>query len=203
MQKARTPEAIATDAERRAELADAAIWVFRARDFHTIGFADVADATGATEQELRRLFPIWELLLVAVADRWSGTRRRMLAPVAETEGTVAYLRALLEAAESDRGYIRMRFALLSAASAPDHAASGWFRRSYAAMYEDVTLALAKDVIAKREPKTMLPRHAAEQLLALYEGLQLQSMLRDDTDLLPAFDRAVTRMRAGWKVAYSA
>jgi AcrR family transcriptional regulator len=203
MQQARTPEDIATDAERRAELADAAIWVFRARDFHTIGFADVADATGATEAELRRLFPIWELLVVAVADRWSGTRRRALTSLAQDEGTVAYLRALLEAAEADRGFIRLRIALLSAASSPEHPAAGWFRRNYASMYDDLTLSLARDVIAKREPRTMLPRHGAEQLLAIYEGLQLQTMLRDDTDLLGAYDQAVARMRAGWKVAYSA
>ncbi|QWS33177.1 hypothetical protein [Curtobacterium aetherium] len=38
---------------------------------------------------------------------------------------------------------------------------------------------------------------ARQLVALYEGLQLQSQLRDGSDLLAGWDRAVARMRAGW------
>ena len=50
----------------------------------------------------------------------------------------------------------------------------------------------------RETRGVAPRLAAEQLLALYEGLQLQSLLRDDVDLLPGFDRAVARMRVGWR-----
>ena len=37
-------------------------------------------------------------------------------------------------------------------------------------------------------------------MALYEGLQLQSMIRDDAEPLAGFDRAVARMRAGWAAA---
>jgi hypothetical protein len=58
----------------------------------------------------------------------------------------------------------------------------------------------RDVVAGREPRGMQPRHAAEQLLALFEGLQLQAMLRDDTDLLGGYDQAVARMRVGWRAA---
>ena len=56
----------------------------------------------------------------------------------------------------------------------------------------------RDVVDRAGEPRRAPRLAAEQLLALYEGLQLQSLLRDDADLLPGFDRAVARMRVGWR-----
>ena len=45
--------------------------------------------------------------------------------------------------------------------------------------------------------------AAEQLIALYEGLQIQAMVRPGMRLLEGFDRAVTRLRAGWAQEFSA
>ena len=62
--------------------------------------------------------------------------------------------------------------------------------------------LEKDIHAGREPDTMQPIRGAEQLIALYEGLQLQSMVRPGMDLLDAYDRAVTRMRDGWARTYT-
>lgn len=38
---------------------------------------------------------------------------------------------------------------------------------------------------------------AEQLIAVYEGLQMQSLLRPHLDLLASYDRAVARLRDGW------
>jgi hypothetical protein len=48
---------------------------------------------------------------------------------------------------------------------------------------------------------MDPMRAAQQLLALYDGLRLQSLLTSDTDVVDAFDRAATRMRRGWSEQY--
>lgn len=50
---------------------------------------------------------------------------------------------------------------------------------------------------------MEPARGAEQLIALYEGLQMQSMVRPGMDLLEAYDPAITRLRAGWSQAYVA
>ncbi|OII13690.1 TetR/AcrR family transcriptional regulator [Curtobacterium sp. MCBA15_008] len=192
-----------SDADLRARVVTGAIEAYRASDFHTVGPAEVAAHAEVTEADVHRAYPSWELLVVAVMDRWNNGSRRALWVVAERSGTVAYLRARLEAGLDEPALVRLRTALLSAASNPEHPAAGWFRGQYTSSFDDITLALVRDVVAGREPRGTSPRHAAEQLVALYEGLQLQSMVRDDTDPLAGFDRAVTRMRVGWAAAAAA
>lgn len=52
---------------------------------------------------------------------------------------------------------------------------------------------------------LVPRRCAfggaEHLIALYEGLQLQALLRAELDLVAAFDRAVARFERGWMDRY--
>ncbi|MGN8050396.1 TetR/AcrR family transcriptional regulator [Curtobacterium sp. 22159] len=189
-----------SDADLRARIVTSAIEAYRAADFHSVGPAEVAAHAGVPELEVRRVYPMWELLVVAVTDRWNNGNRRALWGIAERSGAVAYLRARLEAGRDEPALVRLRVALLSAASSPDHPAAGWFRGQYTHSFQDLTLALARDVVAGREPRGTSPRHAAEQLVALYEGLQLQSLLREDSEPLAGFDRAVARMRAGWAAA---
>jgi len=185
------------DAALRARIVSGAADAFRDGDFHSVGPDDVARCAEVTVDEVHRVFPSWDLLVVAVVDRWTKAGREALRGVAEAQGAVAYLRARLERGQQHPALVRLRVALLSATSTPGHAASGWFRQQYTALFEDVTLALVRDVVAGRESRGAAPRHAAEQLVALFEGLQLQAMLRDDADLLAGWDRAVARMRAGW------
>ncbi|WP_420369291.1 TetR/AcrR family transcriptional regulator [Curtobacterium sp. L1-20] len=192
-----------TDADLRARIVTGAIEAYRASDFHTVGPAEVAAHAGVAEADVRRVYPMWELLVVAVTDRWNNGSRRALWVVAERSGAVAYLRARLQAGLDDPALVRLRTALLSAASNPAHPAAGWFRNQYTGSFDDITLALVRDVVAGREPRGTSPRHAAEQLVALYEGLQLQSMLRDGAETLSGFDRAVARMRVGWAAAAAA
>lgn len=192
-----------TDADLRARIVTAAIEAFRAADFHTVGPDQVAALAEVAPEEVRRVYPSWELLVVAVMDRWNNGTRRALWGVAERDGAVAYLRARLEAGLDDPALVRLRIALLSAASNPSHPAAGWFHAQYASSFQDITLALVRDVVAGRIPKGTSPRHAAEQLVALFEGLQLQAMLRDDADSLAGYDRAVARMRVGWTAAAAA
>lgn len=186
-----------SDADLRARIVSGAIRAYRATDFHSVGPAEVAAHAEVLVDEVHRVYPLWELLVVAVIDRWNNGSRRALWVVAEREGAVAYLRARLQAGIDDPALIRLRVAILSAASNPDHPAAGWFRAQYTRAFEDLTLALVRDVVAVREPRGTSPRHAAEQLMALYEGLQLQAMVRDDAEPLSGFDRAVARMRVGW------
>lgn len=186
-----------TDVDLRACIVAGAIEAYRTADFHEVGHDQVSRRSGVPDDEIRRVFPLWELLVVAVIDRWNNGSRRALWPIAERDGATAYLRARLEAGRADPALVRVRIALLSAASNPEHAAAGWFRGQYQHAFEDLTVALVRDVVAGREPRGTSPRHASEQLLALYEGLQLQAMLRDDIDLLGGFDRAVARLRIGW------
>lgn len=188
------------EVDLRDRIVSAGIFAYRAADFHAVDATAIAEHAGVTRQEFCRAFPVWELFIIAVIDRWSSAQQAALRQIAEQEGAVAHLRARLETGLEDPALVRLRLALQSAASNPAHAAAGFFRRQYAEAFEDLTLALVRDVVVGREPRGVSPRLAAEQLLALYEGLQLQSLLRDDGDTLPGFDRAVARMRVGWRSA---
>ncbi|MFJ4295492.1 TetR/AcrR family transcriptional regulator [Curtobacterium sp. NPDC089689] len=192
-----------SDADLRSRVVTGAVEAYRSGDFHSVGHAEIAGAAGLTEDDVRRAYPIWDLLIVAVMDRWNNGSRRALWSVAERDGVVAYLRARLQAGLDEPSLVRLRIALLSAASTPGHPAEGWFRAQYAHSFEDITLGLTRDVVAGRESRGASPRHAAEQLVALYEGLQLQAMLCDDTEVLGAFDRAVARLRVGWSTVATA
>jgi AcrR family transcriptional regulator len=196
-------DATQSDADLRHRITDAAIDTFRIGNFHSVRVEDVACMAHVSVDEILRVFPSWDLLVVSVAAKWSGGPRRALVEVAENEGAVPYMRALLVTATKDPAVIRMRMALIAAASDPSHPAAGWYRGQYDRFTQDIALFLTRDIVAKREPRTMTPRHAAEQLIALYEGLQMQSMMMDNADLLASWDRAVTRMRAGWATAYIA
>jgi hypothetical protein len=185
------------DADLRHRIVSAAIEAFRRSDFHTVGPAEVAALAAVPVEQVTDAYPVWELLVVAVMHRWDEGSRADLWPIAEERGAAAYLRARLEVGLADPAFVRIRIATLSAAAAPTHPAAGWFRSQYVRAFEDVVVALVRDVVAGREPHGTSPRHAAEQLVALYEGLQLQAQLREDADLLGGWDRSVARMRAGW------
>lgn len=187
----------AIEVDLRDRIVSAGIFAYRAADFHAVGAEAVAQHADVTVDQFRRAYPVWELFIIAVIDRWSSAQQPALQQIAEEEGAVAHVRARLETGLADPALVRLRLALLSAASNPAHAAAGWFRRQYELTYEDLTLALVRDVVRGRESRGVAPRLAAEQLLALYEGLQMQSLLRDDADVLPGYDRAVARMRVGW------
>uniref|UniRef100_UPI0015F3A868 TetR family transcriptional regulator C-terminal domain-containing protein n=1 Tax=Curtobacterium sp. ME12 TaxID=2744253 RepID=UPI0015F3A868 len=91
----------------------------------------------------------------------------------------------------------------SLASSADTSVDGadYYRSAYRRFRETIRAGLTADVRDGREPATMDPVRGAKQLLALYDGLRLQSLLTADTDVVDEFDRAATRMRRGWSEQY--
>lgn len=184
-------------AELRRRVVEAGVTAFRAVGHASVGVGDVAREARLDVGTVQELFPSWDLLVIAVLDRWAGSRRREEVRVAETEGAVAYLRVLLVAAAADPALSRTRLAFIGAATDVHHPARGWYRAQYAQFIQDVALFFTRDILAKREPRTVKPRDAAGQLLALYEGWQVQATMLDGVDLVASWDLAVMRLRAGW------
>lgn len=108
----------------------------------------------------------------------------------------------LRLSQIDPEMMRARVHLMSAACNARGAEHDWYREQYAQLMQDVVQFLARDMIVRREPRSMAPRHAAKQLTALYDGLQLQYLLTEEPDLLGTWDRAVARMRNGWSSEYA-
>jgi hypothetical protein len=91
--------------------------------------------------------------------------------------------------------------MVNIAASSDHPLSKWLSTQFTDFYDLIEATLAHDIQVGREPSTMEPSRGAEQLIAIYEGLQIQSLLRPNMDLVEAYDRAVTRLRRGWADEY--
>ena len=147
----------------------------------------------------------WDLAFAALyldaIDRWNEDRTVPLMPLAEQHGTIRFLRAIVTANVADPSLMRFLTATLNIAASPEHPLAPMLHIRWRRFHGFVQQSLMQDIAAGREPHTMEPSRGAEQLLATYEGLQLQSMVRPEMDLLESFDRAVTRLREGWSREY--
>lgn len=161
----------------------------------------VAERSGMSVAQVTELFPSHHALLAATVMRWTRAVSVPLQPLAAEKGTVAYLHALLAAHAEEPALMRLIASCLTVATDPEADGADYYRSVYLQFREVVRAALTEDVRTGREPATMDPDRGTQQLLALYDGLRLQSLLTDDTDVLDAFDRAATRMRRGWSEQY--
>lgn len=189
--------------ELRIAIIHAAMEVFRVTTFHEASLEVVAEAAGLPLERVQSQFPTWDSLVLSTVDRWNAERMAPLRGVSASHGTVAFLRGIVQANIDDPALMRLLTSLLGIAATPGHPMAPLLHQDWHRFHSMVQASLARDVEMGREPETMDPTRGAEQLIALYEGLQLQSMVRPRMDLLDAYDRAVTRLRHGWKRAYVA
>lgn len=195
------PVAVLPEADPRAALIDAAIETFRRRAFHEVRLEEVAASAGVELSAVTAEFPTLNELVVAVIEVWNVRRMTPILPAASRFGAVAFLRRIVVANSADPGLMRLISAMANVASTPDHPLAHVLRRQWIQFHAHVQRTLAHDIAVGREPSTMEPASGAEQLIAVYEGLQLQSMLRPDMNVLASYDRAVTRLRDGWSREY--
>lgn len=198
-----TTDSFSADAEIRKAIVDGAIAMFSKHPFHEVTFAHVAQEAGVSTEMITRQFGTFDGLVLATVDRWNAKRMKPLRPIAERYGTVVFLRGIVEANLADPALMRLIMALLNVAALPDHPMGQMLRDDWKQFHQLVQHHLARDVELGREPATMDPARGAEQLVALYEGLTIQWMVRPRMDLLDSYDRAVTRLRTGWSRAYTA
>jgi AcrR family transcriptional regulator len=187
----------------RIMIVGATVDLLRETAFHDARPEHVAARLGLTLDELQQHFPSWDGLVLAAVDRWNGGRMDSVTREIGDGTTVDLLRAIVASNDQDPALMRLLVALMSVAGNPDHPMSTYLRSRYQLFYGQIKRGLEHDVAVGRAPHTMDPRRGAEQLIALYEGLQLQALLRPDVDLVPAFDRAVARLERGWMERYDA
>ncbi|WIE76402.1 hypothetical protein [Curtobacterium sp. MCSS17_007] len=194
-------QVVDTSALLRVEVVDAMIRVLRANALHEVSYEHVATESGRPVEVVTDLFPTWDGLLLATIDQWNDQRTTPLLPIAERSGTIVFLRAIVSANVADPALMRFLTSTLNIAATPHHPLAPMLHSRWRKFHGFVLAALQRDIEVGREPHTMEPARGAEQLLATYEGLQLQSMVRPEMDLLESFDRAVTRLREGWSREY--
>jgi AcrR family transcriptional regulator len=175
----------------------AAVLAFRRLPFHAVDTEAVAAAAGLDLAVVGRHFPSWQDLLGTTIAVWNGERLHPILPIAERSGAIAFLRSIVVANQADPALMRLLVTAATIVASPSHPVAATLQQQYLQFHATVQRALAHDVAVGREPTAADPAGCAEQLIALYEGLQLQSMLRPSMDLVGAFDRAVAVLRDGW------
>lgn len=160
-----------------------------------------ATHAGMSVAEVLEVFPTDRALLAATVERWTQAISEPLAPLIAEKGTVAFMHALLTAHAEEPALMELLAASLATAADATVDGADYYRSTYRRFRQMIRDGLTSDVREGREPATMDPIRGAQQLLALYDGLRLQSLLTADTDLMDAFDRAATRMRRGWSEQY--
>lgn len=161
----------------------------------------VAERAGLARDEVTSHFPTLPLLLAATLATWLEQVIAPLAPIAASEGTIAWLRALVVAFAEDPALDRLIVSSLAPAADPGEAAGEDFLTTYRAFRASIRAALEQDVLAGREPDTMDPQKGAQQLLALFDGLRIQNLFDPEPDMAATFVRAAVRLRTGWSEPY--
>jgi AcrR family transcriptional regulator len=185
----------------RVIIVSATVDVLHDVHFHQATPEMVADRLGISVEAVHEHFPSWDGLVLAAVDRWNGARMDAVTSATGDVSMTEFLRAIVASNAEEPALMRLLVALLSVAGNPDHPMSAYLRSRYQLFYAQIKRGLEHDIAVGRAPHTMEPRRGAEQLIALYEGLQLQALMRPDLDLVPAFDRAVTRLERGWSERY--
>ncbi|QSB22991.1 hypothetical protein [Curtobacterium sp. 24E2] len=73
-----------------------------------------------------------------------------------------------------------------------------FRKRFDEYVEQLSNGLQRDFDNGTEESAIPAYQAATQLLAVYEGLQIQMLVRPHIDVMVEFDRSVRTLRQGWK-----
>ncbi|GAA4680291.1 TetR/AcrR family transcriptional regulator [Frondihabitans cladoniiphilus] len=191
------PRALGLDVRGRIEIVEGAIRTFASRGYRATTREDIALELGITVDEILSQFPSWPGLLLAVIDRWNNHRLLAVQRAVGDRGTLEFMRELIEHNVREPGLMRLLVGVSSEAADPTHPAAPYFRERYQLFHELIEAGIQNDVDRGLAPTGLVPSIMADQLIALYEGLQLQAMLRPEMDLAASFNRAVKYLTQGW------
>lgn len=163
---------------RRQQIIGIALRLFAAHGFRGVSLATIAQEAGISEPGLIHHFPTKAALLLAVLDHYEEGNRELMAAARETSDNAyggAWL-ALAAAHEADPTFIRFFTVLAAESVAPEHPAHAWFVERYERVRSGIG-----DMFATHQAQGLLrpeldPDLCARQLVALFDGIQLQYLL---------------------------
>lgn len=177
----------AKTAERRTQILDVALDAFARQGYRGSSLREIADQVGLSQAGVLHHFGSKEQLLIAVLEHReaiNNARRQPgqgLALLDELRETVAYDTTV-------PGVIQLFVTLSAEATDPQHPAHEFFVRRYA----DVTRYFTDELAWARDAGQIAAdadvEQAAQLLIAMMDGLQVQWLLNDTIDMVAAFDR---------------
>ena len=184
--------------ERRDAILAAANEVFAAQGFHGASLATIATRVGLSEPGLLHHFPSKEhLLLELLTLRHDHDAERVAHALADHEGFLDALLGLCRENQGTPGLVRL-FAILAAESVDDdHPAHDWMRERYRTLRERFATRIEREQREGRIDANIDPARLAPQLIAMFDGLQVQWLLDPDAvDMAAVFEDFLDRLRPG-------
>jgi AcrR family transcriptional regulator len=160
-------------------------------------FEDVAETAQTTVAAVRRHFPSWLGLVLAAVDRWNQDRFELVARETAGGATLGFMRGLVAYSAQHPGLSRTLMALSVEASDPSHLAALYLRDRYCDFHTMVQQGLAFDVTEGVVPAGTDIKAFSTTVIALFEGLQLQMLMRPGFDPATAFDHALEELTCSW------
>ena len=182
--------------ERREAILHAANDVFAAQGFHGAALSTIATRVGLSDAGLLHHFPSKEHLLLELLElRHEHDAERVATALAEHDGFLDALLGLCRENEARPGLVRL-FTILAAESVDDdHPAHDWMVERYRTLRERFARRLGaaqRDGLVAAE---LDPGRVAPQLIAMFDGLQLQWLLDPAAvDMTAVFEDFRSRLR---------
>jgi AcrR family transcriptional regulator len=181
--------------ERREAILVAANDLFAAQGFRGASLSAIAARVGLSEAGVLHHFPSKEHLLLELLDlRHERDAERIERMMTEHPGILDVLLALCRDNQRSPGLVRL-FTILAAESVDaDHPAHGWTVARYAGLRARLVERLQDEQRAGRVAADLDPALVAPQILAMFDGLQLQWLLAPDAvDMSAVFADFLARL----------
>jgi AcrR family transcriptional regulator len=158
----------------RLRIIDAATELFSRRGFWGVSLGDVAERAGLTHAGVLHHFPSREAVLIHVLSRRDDVDAPLLqAPGLGHRELVDNIVRMVERDAAAPGLVSLHATLAAEATDPSHPAHEYFVGRYRSLREHLAAALADLLGEDGGPD---PDVAAQQLVALTDGLQVQWLL---------------------------
>jgi AcrR family transcriptional regulator len=192
------------EASDREAIVRAAVSALRRHAFHELDFLALSQDSGIPVGTLQRSYPSWSDLVIAVLERWTTERLRPLSSGSGASTAPDLLRAMVVSNLHDPVLVHLFIAVAASTSAvPDHPLAEYIRRRTATFRARLAQVMVADIAAGNAPSTLDAEEAAGDMMQLFDGLQVQSLLRPEMDLLVTLDRWIDALCASWERTGSA
>lgn len=176
---------------RQLEIVEVAAAVFAARGYAGGSLRQIARDIGLSVTSVMHHFPSKEILLEAVLDHADTEAVRAADVNASRDGLLGTIARLVRDGEGHPNLLRLLAMLSAEATDPEHPAHSWFIRRYERVEGAVRDWIAADPDLDVPPADQ--RSLARQIVGLWDGLQLQWLLRGGFDLAEELDAGVAAL----------
>ncbi|MEI7033513.1 TetR/AcrR family transcriptional regulator [Streptomyces pratensis] len=162
---------------KRTEILDQAMALFGEVGYRGASLRVIATRCGISHPGLLHHFPTKEALLLAVLQRRDDVDDAWLDPaVAQGVDHLRRLTGLAELNAARRGIVELFSVVAAEATSPDHPAHAYFENRYRTSVANTERAYRQARAAGELRDGIEPSDAAQQLIALMDGLQIQWLI---------------------------